>query len=642
MSALANLVAAYDEAALVAVLSKGAVIRARREVAAGKVPIQQLDGNTASVDVDGVTLTLDGKELAAARCACPAVGLCRHIAAAVLHLREAAPAAPTELLPPAAILTLEGVEKFAGKDWSHALAMTDAPVSIAAESSTLVSFVETNEVVTFPAGLALNKALYKGPNAARKKRAIAAAALILLRNKGQALPERVIDEAKAVSVEVLEAAVQALAQAAQALSSGTVALARDRLFSLAISTRAEAVPRLSAELRALSQRLDPERLRRAEEKPVDLFYAMARTFALTEALRITPSDPALIGVLARHFSPSGRRRLAFLGAEHWRTASGARGLTNVFLNLETGRTQRAVEARGAGVDLRFRPQDAWGLPLWSLASPARMAGKEILLEDAACAPDGNFGLTQQAVFGPGAVSLDRLEITGAVVGDWDQLPERIDEDLGRGLRQRVGEMFTILKPHTVEVPSFDPLQQRLVWTWQDAQEQEIVLNLPPDTASGMDAITSVLGRVVAGLVALSPQSNGGSGRVIALYLSGQDGGWRSLQFERLPELSGLRGVMERFKARAVPRSVSTLGAMHPLSLFFERMAEAVLASLSGARISNRLREDARALGQTHVLSMLEQMDAASTTAPKPATALRLAYLLSEGARLSDRSMCAES
>ncbi|WP_444884394.1 hypothetical protein [Microbulbifer sp. PSTR4-B] len=634
MSALAALVAVYDEAALTAVLSKGVVIRARKDVSAGKVLVRNLAEESANVEVDGVSLTLDSKDLTAARCTCSATGLCRHIAAAVLYLRETDSASSIEPALPSDVFTIELVEKFSGKDWPHALAMIDEPVSIITESSTNVSFIETNETVTFPAGMAVQKALYKGSVNSRKTRVVAAAALILLRNSGVIIPECVITESRVANREVLDAAAEGLAQAAQALSSSTVALARERLFSLAISTRAEAIPRLAAELRSLSQRLNPERLRRAEEKPVDLFYSLARTFALTEALRVAPSDPSLIGVLARNFIPTGPMRLTFLGAEHWRTPSGSRGFTGIFLNLVTNRIHRVVEARGAGVDIKFRPCRVWQLPLWALAEPEKMAGREILLEDATCAHDGSLGLTQRAIFNEGEFSFNQLESTGAVIEDWKRLPEWVYQEQGRGLRQRAGEMYVILKPYKVDVPRFDPLEQRWIWTWQDAQSEEIVLCLPNDIVSNIDTITLLLGRVNAGLVAISPLENGRRGRVIALYLSGKACGWKSLQFEKLYRPRGFSGVAERFKERAVPRSVSTPGVINPLSLFYERLAEAALACLNGSTISDRLFEDARALGQTHIMSILEQMRETGMSSVRPVNALRLAYLLSEGARRS--------
>ncbi|NSX53428.1 SWIM zinc finger family protein [Parasulfitobacter algicola] len=631
MTPLGTMLATYDEAALIAALSKGAIIRARKDVAANKVSILEQTDNAATLTVDAETLTLDAKDLFAARCTCPAAGLCRHIAAAVLFLREQTPASSVKPTEPAPVFDINLIEKFARKEWPNALALTNEPLSIQTDGSTQVTFTETQDIVTFPVGQTLAKALYKGPSAARKKRAIAAAALALLREAGQDLPELVeASIQKEVSSDVLDSAADGLLHAALALSSGTIAQARDRLFSLAISTRAETVPRLAAELRTLSQRLDPDRLRSAQETPIDLFYGLSRTFALTEALREHPSDPALVGVLARSFIPSGPMRLTFLGAEHWQTPTGARGLTCVFLNLETGQTHRTVEARGAGTDFRFNPRDAWRAPLWSLVTPSSMTGTEVILKDAARAYDGGLGLTQTATSGRKDIHFDDLQKTGAIKRDWSQLPTCITDDLGRGLRQRPGEAFVILEAENIETPVFDPFDQQWVWTWRDTEDRAITLRFPENNPPHIDTFNHILRRIRGGLVALHPNDEARTGRLISLWISGKDGGLRSLQFDTLPRPKGLSGVIDRFIERTVVRSDSTALSLNQLHLFFERLTEAVLTSLSGTPIPNRLTEDARDLGQSTVLRFLEQMEKDTT----PATALRLTYLLSEGARLS--------
>ena len=81
---LKEVLAAFDEAALIGLASKGLLRRARRDVEQNLADIVEQDDATAVIQADGEEVQLDTKGPAAARCSCPAAGMCRHILAAVL------------------------------------------------------------------------------------------------------------------------------------------------------------------------------------------------------------------------------------------------------------------------------------------------------------------------------------------------------------------------------------------------------------------------------------------------------------------------------------------------------------------------------------------------------------------------------
>ena len=83
--------AAHDTAALEALASAGAVRRAVRDVEEGKVRVLSRDDGSAVVEAGGQRVEIGAEGPRAARCACPATGLCRHVLAAVLALRADAP-----------------------------------------------------------------------------------------------------------------------------------------------------------------------------------------------------------------------------------------------------------------------------------------------------------------------------------------------------------------------------------------------------------------------------------------------------------------------------------------------------------------------------------------------------------------------
>ena len=633
---LARFIAAMDEPALLAAGSKGLLVRAKKDVEAGRV-----GGAGPELDVAGETVTLSDKSLEAARCTCPATGVCRHIIAAVLFLRggdaprsEAGAPAPEEAAPaasaPPPAFPMDEIESFAGAEWPRAVAHAETGHSDDGPGTVTVQFEETGESVAFARGQPLRQAIYKGPRDSRRRMAVAAAALVLAAARGEDLPETAARAGPSADPETLKQARAAIEAAAVALSAGTLDAARDRLFAAAISARAEAIPRLAAEMRGASRRMDPAALRRAEETPVSLLAALARTHALTLALDAAPDDPALCGVLARSFAPSGRRELAMLGAEWWETPAGAKGFTAVFADLDSGAMHRAVHARAAGTDLGFNPQSGWRLPLWSLAPPQKIGAERIVLPDAALAPDGGLGLNQRAEWADARASLDDLEQAGAATRSLEALIARIEGQIGLGLRARPGEGYAVFRPAKVHPPSYDPFAQQTVWGWEDEAGQVLELNLPGN-GEWSDLLAPLVREIRGGLVALRPGRP--RGRLISVW-TGQAGPL-SLQFERLPKVGKMSGMLDRFRGRVEqaigkPQAAPT-GPMDPLQLLVERALEGTLAGLTGAAgLPDPIQSDLRTLG----LSVIEGLDRDWREGGGTAAgALRLAYGL---AALQDR------
>ncbi|QBF33426.1 SWIM zinc finger family protein [Thalassococcus sp. S3] len=619
---LAALLASSDDDALAALTSKGVLIRAKKDVDAGKVTLSAQEKDSATFNVAGEVLTLNAKSLDTARCTCPATGICRHIVAAVIFLRDQAEVT-TDAGPVPLDFTLQEIEKFAGKDWPAACGLAEEAQVPDTKGTVIASFAESAAKVTFPNGGGLRDAIYKGPVAAHKRRSIAAAALAVARANGAALPEIVAQtSAPYADAGTLDRITAALEMAAISLAAGTFAQAQAHLFNIAVDTRAEAIPRIAAELRGLSKNMDPEALRTASVTPTDLLGGIARSYALAEALRLAPDDPALVGVLARTFAPSGPKSLAFVGAEIWQTPAGARGLTMMFSDLEDGTIYRAVQARAAGTDLTFNPMHQWTTTLWSLAKPSAMAGRTITLPDAAIAGDNGLGLNQTAIFGA-AIGLGDLL---GVQTDWQELHQAVRHQLGEGLRQRAGDALIILKPDSLAGIGFDGYAQVAVWDWMDANGSCVTLKLPDDP--GLRAkLAALVRRIKAGLVAFPP--GGGLGRLLSVWMD--DAGPLCLGLDQLPKPKGVGAMMDRFLERAIPRAESEIAPLDPLALYFERALEAVATNLSGrAGLPQSLVSDAQSLGLGQVLAADEAWRADKDVR----AALRLAYVLSAGRDLA--------
>lgn len=620
---LASLLASYDDAALTAVASKGVVIRATKDVGAGRVSVQTQDTESATLDVAGEAVSLSAKSLEASRCPCPATGICRHIVAAVLFLRDQSdtvPKAGTESAPAEKprIFDVDEIEKFAGADWALACAWAEQGIVPDGTGSIVVTFADHDAKVTFPAGRGLRDAVYKGPVAAHKRRAIAAAALALGQANGVDLPEVIAASTRpAVDMDTLDRSATALEEAVMSLAAGTFAQAQGTLFNLAISTRAEAIPRLASELRGLSQRMSPEAIRTSSVTPVDLLGSIARLYALVDALRVAPDDPALVGIIARSFEPAGPKTVVFLGGETWTTPAGAKGLTLVFCDAETGSIHRATQARAAGTDLTFDPSRQWRSTLWGVAAPHRMIGRRVHFDDAALAGDGGLGLTQKASLGD-AIGFDDLQL---VQTDWQAAAQTAALQMGLGLRRKPGDAMLVLAPSDIGALSFDPYAQTAVWDWYDAAGRTLTLALPHGQVIAQNLV-ALTRRIKGGLVALP--AGGGPGRLISVWIDGPEPGPLSLGLDVLPKPKGIGAMMDRLIERTTTRQQSAIAPLDPLALYFERASEAVLASLPiQAGLPENLVSDAQALGLGQILAANQRWQ----DRKGQGDALRLAYLL---------------
>jgi len=608
---LAALIASCSDAVLTAASSKGVLIRARKDVEAGKVALQSRTPLQAELSVDGETVLLSAKALAASRCSCPATGICRHIVAAALQLRGGSDDAP----PPApADHPVEDLPTYAGSDWPAAVTLARTASVVDGET---VAFPATGDQVTLPVGRPLRDALYKGPHTSRRRLAVVAAALVLAARDGHQIPTLITPEAPAqISADLLDQVQKALEGAVLALAAGNLGQSRDRLFAAAIAARVETIPRLAAALRSLSERLDPDTLRSADFGPSDALAEMARAYALAEALKSYPGDTELTGVVSRGFTPAGQRQMVMVGADVWRSPSGARGMTAILVDPESGRFHKATEARGAGTDLTFDPMTALRSPIWSARPPLDLMGHGISFADVLLSDDGGVSLSQIAT-ATARVGFDQLNRAGVVLHDWGDLAARIVRDLGRGLRRRFGETHVILAPRKTDSPQLDPFDQTMVWRWYDKAGRTFDLTLPdmPDGLGGQED------HVLAGLVALDRPDQG---RLLSVWISG-DQGPVPLPFGKLPKVVGWQRLLDQGRKRLKPRPRVSGVHTDRLSAVLTRTTETVLAQLGRADAAwpNDLLSEIEALGLSRIASLMRSF----STNAGPAGALQLTFAI---------------
>ena len=486
----------YDDAALEALAPKGVVRRARRDFEAGLGDVKERDAKHAVVEADTETVRIDARGPKEAHCTCPATGMCRHILLAVMTLNagETETDAGGEEAPAStAIEELSGlsqadVQSFAGADWAMAVSLATSSAGSMIQHSGRNCTVEIEgspASVTFLAGLGLKGAAFKGPKA-RARAIVTAAALIVRAKHGVALDLVTEDDAQtpiaSISRDYLDDASRKLAQCVRMVLAGASPVAADTLFDLAISARAEAAPRLTSQLRALTKQAGHAANRMVQFEPEAFLAEAARTYALVEALKRDASDVALTGVVRRDYQPAPAMDLWMLGAVQWTTESGARGLTLHGFCPADRQWRTVVQARGPGQDPTFDTRVAYTMPLWSVGASNKLIGRivhlpaPLLSSEGAIAPTLATAPTVGATIPRAAALIDN----GAAIAVWAELRADIMARRGFGLHRRATPTANLIAPAKFGALSFDDFTQNYEFSAVDRFGDVVRLVLPGD------------------------------------------------------------------------------------------------------------------------------------------------------------------
>ena len=462
---------ALDDVALAALGNRGLLRRGRAELAAGRVESERGpadDGaaphpapETLTIRVGRppipVTLTAAGPQ--DARCPCPVAGICLHVLAACLWMREAVnrggtaedsgatevttgPTPPqTRPRPPEAAAHESGsdpvleevlawepacVEKSLGAEARRRVQASLAgldPARLA--TGTEVTSAPGRLSITWPgapevvviAGLGPRGMIVSGRHSPTANAAWRLQSVIrLFARAGRPWPWP--DETTTLS-DRQRGALSTVATVIETIVSAGISHAGPRsaadLERLAQVSRLEGLPRLSRLLTSAAGRL---RALAEHDDAVDeatVLSALAAAWSLTQALTAVtgPPTPALIGSADTETAETGL--LLPLGATWWTSPSGGRGLTIRLWDLDNGRPEAVTTGRAAGVDAAFRySEDAillWGTSVRNILSgPLRLTGAA-RRPDGALAPSSRTAVTRRS----GEASYDDVDL--AAVAD---------------------------------------------------------------------------------------------------------------------------------------------------------------------------------------------------------------------------------
>ncbi len=633
------MLAAHDDTALEALASKGLVRRARRDADGGKFRIIRRGDQDAEVCADGETVVVPMAGAKAASCGCTAVGICRHILLAIMALRTETGTEPSTTDVREELLTIDEAElrAFAGADLSRALALAQASESalIEAEGGTLcVTLPDAPTPVIFLAGQGMKGVVFKGPKT-RVRLVVSAATIVVRAQAGLIQPEPEAGDAAAPSLtqEFLSEVQDAIAVSLMAVLNGNAILARDRLFDLSVAARAQAAPRLTSLLRALSRQAGLTQSRDIAFDETDFLTDAAYSTALACALMQAPGDAALTGVITRTYRDAPPMDIVILGAGVWRTPGGARGLRVYAYDLVGQRWHVTGPARAASADPTFMPRAAYDLPLWAAASIRTATGAHIHLAAPRIADDGTLPTSLTGSLSRSECALSDLIAAKACYRNWNAALADLDQQLGTGLHRGGTPKPVMLQPTALLKPTFDDLNQIYELEVRDANGASLSLTFAADNAMRVQWLAKAWRKGDAILCDALPEHHGVRLAPLSLLRSIDREGITNLSLDRMPGEG--QSMLGRLLGKFQPSPAKGAGIIEdPLSKALKTTVDAAISCLVYGK-SEDLRSAGATLGSAGMLT-LERACNALSESRSANDALRLAYLIAEARRLCDR------
>lgn len=487
----------FDDDSLATLANAGLLRRALKDVEAGKVGWQGEAGGL--VTADGQQVTLDGGGPQKARCDCPAPGICKHILAASVWLRELPDDSASDT-PVAGVLDevlaqdSAAICKQAGKPavrqalaWLNEGAQVEATVVQARLQMELPSL---KLACSYLLGAGYQGMVSDVPVALRKALHLYAMACVWRAHGREFAWPAGVATAPADEPEGIDnSELLFLAQVRRLLGelhdnglSHASAIAAGQLRALTMSARGEGLPRLAAMLRGLGGTLDLLVRRDYHASERQAFDQMATVYALCAALEHATGATLqrLRGQARRSFDATGDAPLELLplGACWWETRGGAHGLTLSFWDDAAGRIVQAVLARPDATDRSFTRESSWNaISLWPGAGSAqRLCEQGLVLTGASLAADGRLGMDSGVRAAPAPLwELDDARWQRMGFDDWSALAAFIGDNVGLAADP---VDCVLLRPTSVAPPQLDEVRQQLDWQVFDTAGAVLTLQLP--------------------------------------------------------------------------------------------------------------------------------------------------------------------
>lgn len=639
---LASVLATHNDTALEGLTSKGLLRRARKDLEAGRVSVIEVSDSSAQVLADGQSVTIDQGGPSAAKCACPASGVCRHILLAILALQDQVNATNGEasvgLTAVNEICALEQqtLENFAGADWEKAVTLVadGEPVEFHQNgTSVTVKLTNLKASVTFICGQSLNNAVYKGTK--RVKRLCVTVCAVYLRQREGASTvvgaRSKLNTGPNIAAKFLQQAQTTIERAVSAILPGRSVIAHDLFFDLAISTRVEALPRLSSELRGLARQAEYASVRDVAFEPDVFLKNAARAYALLEALKVAPpGNTVFTGTLRRDYKPHASIDLWMLGVARWRSATAARGLS-VYAYAPAQKTWFTVnDGRAAGTDLTFEPVNVYYGSLWGAGSLQTLIGKTVHLPEPMITTDGSISsnLIQNATATNCGLSLSELLESDIAFKQWPKLRNELAARFGSGLTRRVMPQSALIAPSGFRGFGFNDFDQVYEWEIIDQLGNALILSIPGNEHETAQRMRQLARRIQALLVEVSIGTHSLCYRPVTVFSEGKSAvDIHNVDFDAWPVRRGLSKTLQNWGGSLSGCTKPIGTTVDPIRIIISDVLDEIVGVLghSPAVDLEKIRRRCEASGLVSLAGAIYTLQ----SEPNVKSALRAAYIAEE-------------
>jgi hypothetical protein len=485
-----------DDDALAALANKGLVRRARKDLETSPPTLVGPDGDRLHVRIEDCSVNL-AQMPADSKCTCPATGVCRHILAAFIFLRESTPAPapghshePVPQPEPSAArdeilaVTDEILHKWAGKALLRKATQALA-IGLSAEfdegNVLAIRFPTWNIVCRWMPGGGLAGIICSCHAAgACEHRVAAVLAYQAAQGQRQIQVEIATLEASAgaprTRPEVLESVGVVLREMVGLGLSRLSRSTEDRLRTLAVSAHGVDLPRLERVLRALADEVGLALARDAQAASPNLLTTAARIEALRTGLAHPTAD--LVGVHRSRYEKVGDIELVGLGARQWRTRSGYTGLTLYFWDRSAKQWATWTESRPVTVPdfdpaARYNQDGPWA----GCQSPVQACRHVIRVMGAWRNRAGRLSgrpSTRCLVL----EEADLAQVPG-IITSWTDLAQRAVRLFAGGLKEKSEQdEVVLLQPQAWGPGQFDSIRQEFVQPIIDDSGHPLMLMMP--------------------------------------------------------------------------------------------------------------------------------------------------------------------
>lgn len=555
LAQLQEQLARFDDEGFAALANRGLLRRAQKDLERLAVEIAQQSDTEVVVTVGEQRIRFDARGPAQASCDCPATGVCQHILAAAIGLKQRAgeASAPAEdPLEPlrASLLAIPTAElvKHAGKagyrwawQYLHDLGDREA-LQVTGDRHLVLALQRPRLTLRYMGGGLAN--LIADVELPQMEKYRVAAVLALRRALGQdvAPPEpaaaprtQALDlgadhQIASSSAAALEDSRQRLRASARRLFGESIELGlahlssgmHERFTTLAVWAQGAEYHRLALLLRRIADHIELllDRAGGADEHrlldEITLANALVDALAAAATQGLAPTE--LLGRARTRYDETGALEVLGLGARPWRSASGYVGLTMLFWSARDGfmscTDARPESLRGFDPIARYKAPGPWS----GLGAPQCATGQRLSLVGAHL----NEAMRLSARDSTSATVLpaDAAAWSASQLQPWTRWADLI---AARGAQRsplsRPAPMqdWVFLQPSRIGPCRFDDARQTLVWPLWDADGAALMAELRFDrfTEHAMERIEAMpAGAVTGDLTVVAQLQKVGDGLVV--------------------------------------------------------------------------------------------------------------------------------